>query len=252
MINKTFNLFSLWASTHWIWWFVRKHRSPLISKQMLHCKVLRKVVLYHVTKSFAASHSEQWELQRSNRNRILHYFKWTDSSHSLKTQCINPVYHHLCFSSMYAPKLMINLWPLVATKPVGNALWCLCNHYNPRDFRAELLLDLAFLSLQLQQHQTASDCVKELRATDVTVRLRVPSQSASFLVLLSLWLRGLVLFSWRSVSVWWWSVCSVSWSWTNTERECRITPDPVWRCCFCYIHLLSKHSLPQEHTQCFF
>uniref|UniRef100_A0A8C1PEX5 Uncharacterized protein n=1 Tax=Cyprinus carpio TaxID=7962 RepID=A0A8C1PEX5_CYPCA len=56
----------------------------------------------------------------------------------------------------------------------------------PLTDRAELLLDLAFLSLRLQQHQTASDCVKELRATDVTVRLRVPSQSASFLVLLSL------------------------------------------------------------------
>ncbi|KAF4106174.1 hypothetical protein G5714_013836 [Onychostoma macrolepis] len=35
----------------------------------------------------------------------------------------------------------------------------------PLTDRVELLLDLAFLSLRLQHHQTASDCLKELRAT---------------------------------------------------------------------------------------
>ncbi|KAF4106178.1 hypothetical protein G5714_013840 [Onychostoma macrolepis] len=40
----------------------------------------------------------------------------------------------------------------------------------------ELLLDLAFLSLHLQHHQTASDCLKELRATDVTVGQRVMTE----------------------------------------------------------------------------
>ncbi|XP_050982360.1 LOW QUALITY PROTEIN: cilia- and flagella-associated protein 46 [Labeo rohita] len=42
--------------------------------------------------------------------------------------------------------------------------------------RVEFLLDLAFLSLQLQQHQTASDCLKELRATNVTVGQRIMTE----------------------------------------------------------------------------
>ncbi|XP_016110300.1 cilia- and flagella-associated protein 46-like [Sinocyclocheilus grahami] len=46
----------------------------------------------------------------------------------------------------------------------------------PLTDRVELLLDLAFLSLQLQQHQTASDCLKELRATDVTVAQRIMTE----------------------------------------------------------------------------
>ncbi|XP_058652539.1 cilia- and flagella-associated protein 46-like isoform X3 [Onychostoma macrolepis] len=46
----------------------------------------------------------------------------------------------------------------------------------PLTDRVELLLDLAFLSLRLQHHQTASDCLKELRATDVTVGQRVMTE----------------------------------------------------------------------------
>ncbi|XP_073690617.1 cilia- and flagella-associated protein 46 [Garra rufa] len=42
--------------------------------------------------------------------------------------------------------------------------------------RVEFLLDLAFLSLRLQQHQTASDCLKELRATNVTVGQRIMTE----------------------------------------------------------------------------
>ncbi|XP_051507186.1 cilia- and flagella-associated protein 46 [Myxocyprinus asiaticus] len=41
------------------------------------------------------------------------------------------------------------------------------------DRRIVLLLELAFLSLQLQQHQLASDCLKELRAANVTVGQRI-------------------------------------------------------------------------------
>ncbi|XP_067242183.1 cilia- and flagella-associated protein 46 [Chanodichthys erythropterus] len=43
----------------------------------------------------------------------------------------------------------------------------------PLTDRVVLLLELAFLSLQLQQHQMVSDCLKELRASNVTVGQRI-------------------------------------------------------------------------------
>lgn len=54
--------------------------------------------------------------------------------------------------------------------------------------------------------------------------------------------KGLVLCSCRSVSAWWWSVCSVSSTLTRTETGLRVTPDPAWRSrrhqCFITVDLL--------------
>lgn len=160
---------SLWASTHWIRWFVRKRResidfnadAALKNGNAVSCH--RKFCCFTLWSPLSIENfREATQIQLT----LLNTFKWTS------------VWKHrtlflfiIRFSSMQAPKLMINLWSFVATKPVGYALKYLCNHYNPHDFRVEFLLDLAFLSLQLKQHQTASDCLKELRATDVTVRL---------------------------------------------------------------------------------
>jgi len=48
----------------------------------------------------------------------------------------------------------------------------------PLGFRVVFLIELAFLSLQLQQHDMALDCLKELSASNVTVnRLMLPHKA---------------------------------------------------------------------------
>lgn len=148
---------------------------------MQHCKFLKWCsIMWPKVQKVLLHHNLSDENFNKNPVQSPEYLKMDQFFPLSQTQNIIPVHHPFC-QSMHTPKLMINLWSFVATKPVGSDLKYLCNHYNPHGFRVELLLDLAFLSLQLQQHQTASDCLKELRATDVTVRLSVSSQSASFL-----------------------------------------------------------------------
>uniref|UniRef100_A0A9J8CP86 Uncharacterized protein n=1 Tax=Cyprinus carpio carpio TaxID=630221 RepID=A0A9J8CP86_CYPCA len=72
----------------------------------------------------------------------------------------------------------------------------------PLTDRAELLLDLAFLSLRLQQHQTASDCVKELRATDVTVGQRIMMECVQCELELNKHREGMQNYSRSSVELW--------------------------------------------------
>lgn len=71
------------------------------------------------------------------------------------------------FSSMKAPDTLGVLWVCLIT-------------VIPLDFRVVFLLELAFLSLQLQQHQMAFDCLKELSASNITVnRLMLPHKARS-------------------------------------------------------------------------
>ncbi|XP_026079139.1 cilia- and flagella-associated protein 46 [Carassius auratus] len=94
---------------------------------------------------------------------------------------------------------------ILHSSPSSSCSSSVCLDHNspiPLTDRVELLLDLAFLSLQLQQHQTASDCLKELRATDVTVGQRIMMECVQCELELNKHREGMQNYSRSSVELW--------------------------------------------------
>lgn len=189
-------MLSRWAPSYWMWWFVRKRRESIDFNAVWSLKKSDALscdrTFCSITRGCPPSNENFREAMKSNPALMDRFFPFPQNTTLILFIILSVGVSLVCthLSSWYTYDDLL--------KPVGRALKYLYNHYNPHDFRVELLLDLAFLSLRLQHHQTASDCLKELRATDLTVRL--PHRALLSLLSVILFLNDL-LCSCRSVSV---------------------------------------------------